>query len=53
MKLAKRAARTKMRGIWSHRFYRIVSHEHAVKFVDTFQIVEGTVVAAVLVQGRN
>ncbi len=50
---AERAARAARRGIWSRRFYRILSHDQAHRFLDTFQLVEGTVVDAAVVRGRG
>ena len=53
MLAAERAARAVGRGIWSRRFYRILSHDQARRFLGTFQLVEGTVVDAAIVRGRG
>ena len=49
----KRAARAARRGIWSRRFYRILSHDQTRYFVDTFQLVEGIVLDAAIVRRRG
>ncbi|MDX1484936.1 MAG: thermonuclease family protein [Alphaproteobacteria bacterium] len=38
-----RRARDAGRGIWAHRFYAIVSHRQAGRYIGTFQLVEGRV----------
>ena len=53
MLAVERAARAAGLGIWSRHFYRILSHDQAHRFLDTFQIVEGTVVDAAMVKGRG
>ncbi len=47
-----RAARTAKRGIWRLRFYEIRTPEEANRYIDTFQLVEGTVLSAARVRGR-
>ncbi len=52
MLAAERAARAAGRGIWAHRFYRILRHDRTHRFLDTFQLVEGVVHAAAVIRGR-
>lgn len=47
-----RDARAGRRGIWGHPYYAIVTPERAGKVINTFQIVEGTVMDAADVKGR-
>ncbi len=47
-----RAARAARRGIWGHRFYGIRTPGDVARDTGTFQIVEGTVLAAAKVKGR-
>ena len=47
-----RQARAAGRGIWGHPFYAIRTPASAARHIGTFQIVEGTVVAAARVKGR-
>ncbi len=47
-----RQARAAGRGIWGHPFYAIRTPARAARQIGTFQIVEGTVVAAARVKGR-
>lgn len=47
-----RTARAARRGIWGHPYYSIVTPERAGRVVNTFQLVEGTVVDAADVKGR-
>jgi endonuclease YncB( thermonuclease family) len=50
--LLERAARAKRLGLWANRFYRVLSPAAAAHRIDSFEIVEGTVVAAAVVRGR-
>jgi micrococcal nuclease len=47
-----RQARAAKLGIWGHPFYSIVTPERASRVVNTFQLVEGTVMDAAEVKGR-
>lgn len=47
-----REARAARRGIWAHPYYSIVTPERAGRVVNTFQLVEGTVMEAAEVKGR-
>jgi len=47
-----RKARAARRGIWGHRYYRILAPEALRRHIGTFQIVEGTVLAVAEVRGR-
>lgn len=47
-----REARAARRGIWRHPYYSIVTPERAGKVINTFQLVEGTVMDAAEVKGR-
>ncbi|MEN3976737.1 thermonuclease family protein [Emcibacter sp. SYSU 3D8] len=47
-----RNARAARRGIWGHPYYSIVTPERAHRVVNTFQIVEGTVLDAAAVKNR-
>jgi endonuclease YncB( thermonuclease family) len=47
-----RAARTARRGIWRHRYYRILNPDQAGRFIGTFQLIEGKVRQAARVRGR-
>ncbi|NKB19831.1 MAG: thermonuclease family protein [Alphaproteobacteria bacterium] len=46
------AARSAKRGIWGHPYYRIINHRQTGRHLRTFQLIEGTVVKAVIVRGR-
>ena len=48
-----RAARAARRGIWAHPFYRVLDVTDAPRFIDTFQLVEGRVLAAAVVRRRG
>ncbi len=52
MLTAEREARAAGRGIWALRYYRILPHDRAGRFVGTFQLVEGRVRAAAVVRKR-
>lgn len=39
-------ARAARRGIWGHSYYRVLDHSEAGRFIDSFQLVEGRVLAA-------
>jgi micrococcal nuclease len=45
-------ARTARRGIWALDYYRILTPENSARHINTFQIVEGTVLDAADVRGR-
>lgn len=47
-----REARSKRRGIWANDFYRILSPDEAGRHIDSFQLIEGKVVATAEVKGR-
>ncbi|MEE8332472.1 MAG: thermonuclease family protein [Alphaproteobacteria bacterium] len=47
-----RAARDGRRGIWAHRYYRILTPDSLALHIGTFQIVEARVLAVALVRGR-
>ena len=47
-----REARAARRGIWGHPYYAIVTPDRAGRVINTFQLVEGTVVEAAEVKGR-
>ncbi len=46
-------ARTAKRGIWNHPFYAILTPETAAGHIDSFQLIEGTVVSVATVKGRG
>ena len=48
-----RQARAARRGIWGHPFYRVLTPDRTGRFTNTFQLVEGRVLAAALVRGRG
>ena len=48
-----RQAREERRGIWREPFYRILSPDTAGRHVDSFQLIEGRVLAVVTVKGRH
>ncbi len=48
-----RQARAARRGIWNHRFYRILKSDETPGFIDTFQLVQGRVMSAAVVRGRG
>ncbi len=48
-----RRARAAKRGIWGHPHYRVIAHLEADRFLDSFQLVEGTVVRGAQVRGRG
>lgn len=48
-----RAAREAGLGIWGHPFYRVLGAGEAAGYIDSFQLVEGEVVAAAVVRGRG
>ncbi len=52
MLAAERAARAARRGIWAHRYYRILSPDALSRHIGTFQIVEARVLAVAVVRGR-
>ena len=45
-------ARRAGRGLWAHPYYAVLTPERAAKALDTFQLVEGTVLDAAKVKGR-
>lgn len=45
-------ARAERRGIWSHPFYAVRDHRQAGRHLESFQLVEGTVLDAARVRGR-
>jgi endonuclease YncB( thermonuclease family) len=47
-----RSARAARRGIWGHPFYRVRTPESLLRDVGSFQLVEGTILAAARVRGR-
>jgi micrococcal nuclease len=47
-----REARTQKVGIWAERFFRIRNPHETRRDIDTYQIVEGRVVSAVVIKGR-
>jgi endonuclease YncB( thermonuclease family) len=47
-----RAARQARRGIWSNAYYAIRTSEKVAKYVNSFELVEGTVLDAAVVSGR-
>ncbi|MCD6075018.1 MAG: nuclease (SNase), partial [Rhodospirillales bacterium] len=47
-----RAARSDRRGIWSHPYYAIRAPETAAKHINSFELVEGTVLDVAIVSGR-
>lgn len=48
-----RQARLERRGLWADPAYRVLRHDDAYRFRDTFQLVEGRVVAIARVRGRH
>ena len=48
-----RRARAAKRGIWAHPRYRVIAHLEAGRFLDSFQLVEGTVLRGAQVRGRG
>ncbi len=48
-----RRARAAKRGIWGHPYYRVIGHLEASRFLDSFQLVEGTVLEGAQVRGRG
>lgn len=53
MLLAERTARAARRGLWAERVYRVRTPDEAAADADSFQLVEGTVLAAAVVSGRG
>ena len=49
---AERAARAENKGIWGNSFYRIRTFVEAERYINSFQIVEGTVQNVAIVRGR-
>jgi endonuclease YncB( thermonuclease family) len=47
-----RAARAERRGIWSHTYYAIRTPETVAKRINSFELVEGTVLDVAVVSGR-
>lgn len=47
-----RTARERKAGIWSERFFRVRNPYETRRDIDTYQIVEGPVVTAVIIKGR-
>lgn len=45
-------ARRGREGIWNHRYYKIVKAETALRYKNTFQLVEGKVLDVAIVRGR-
>lgn len=52
MLAAEREARNRKDGIWSERFFRVRNPHETRRDIDTYQIVEGRVVSAVVIKGR-
>ena len=52
MLVLERQARTARRGIWRVPYYRVLTATETPKFIDTFQLVEGTVLDVAVVRGR-
>jgi endonuclease YncB( thermonuclease family) len=52
MLVRERAARTERRGIWSHTYYAIRTPETVAKRINSFELVEGTVLDVAIVSGR-
>ncbi len=48
-----RRARAAKRGMWGHPRYRVIGHLEAGRFLDSFQLVEGTVLKGAQVRGRG
>lgn len=48
-----REARAAGRGIWGDPFYRVIAPEEAEGAIDSFQLVEGRILAAAIVNGRG
>ncbi len=46
-------ARAARRGIWDHRFYRVLDQAETARHVDTFQLVEGRVLNTAVVRRRG
>ena len=53
MLAAERTARAARRGIWSHSFFAIRTPETAAKHINSFELVEGTVLDVATVGGRT
>ena len=53
MLMLEREARTGGRGIWSHAFYRVRDVSETPQHLDSFQLVEGTVLDSAEVRGRT
>lgn len=51
--MLERKARAARRGIWRHRYYRILKSDETPGFIGTFQLVEGRVISAAVVRGRG
>jgi hypothetical protein len=47
-----RAARDRRRGIWSHPYYAVRTPETAAKHINSFELIEGTVLDVAIVAGR-
>lgn len=47
-----KAARAAGRGIWSHPFYAIIHQRDAMRYLNTFQLIEGRIVKVAVVRGR-
>ena len=47
-----KAARAARRGIWAHPFYRVISERDAMRYLSTFQLIEGRVLRVAVVRGR-
>jgi endonuclease YncB( thermonuclease family) len=46
-------ARAAKRGIWNHSFYALLTPESATRHIDSFQLIEGTIVSVATVRGRG
>lgn len=46
-------ARALSLGIWGHPYYDVLDPESSAEAIDSFQLVEGTIVSAALVRGRH
>jgi len=53
MLMLEREARVAGRGIWSHAFYRVRDTSKTPQHLDSFRLVEGTVMSSVEVRGRT
>ncbi len=47
-----KAARAARRGIWAHPFYGVIHQRDAMRYLSTFQLIEGRVAKVAVVRGR-